>query len=530
MSAGRCLATLTPLPANTTARPDAVMFESRGAVLVIGDDASIADTVNAVAQHHRTAAFAPGLEAVRFGARVTAVGIRVSALRGHLGAFRAEVRGPDGLKDVGVASPNRDGLFDLVLDLGRQPLVPGDVAPLGYFAPGADAGAREAALQAMHGLVGRFTKPRYFSYLPEWCTHGSNGLQGCTRCLEVCGASAIRSAGAQIAVDPYLCQGCATCTLACPTGALGMTTPTASGMHQRLTQVLRQADDLPWPLIVHGEAQQAAVQAVLQSVPALLSLCVDPLPAFGPVQWLQALALGAPAVALVEDATLTSAARALLVEQVHQTGLMLGAQGARRLALVPAEALTAWALACTESDLLDADLPAPAPTALPQGKRQAVLAALGQCLATHPAGTAPISLPASASFGAVLVNKSKCTLCMACTNLCPTGALQSADGGVPRLSFTEDACVQCGLCDRGCPEKAISLLPRYLPQTGERGATRVLNEDELAPCTNCGTPFISRRLLAASLAHIEGHPVLAKGGRERLMTCPSCRQQAMIQT
>ena len=135
MSAVHCIATLTPLAPNTTAPSDAVRFESRGAVLVIGDDASIAEVVNAVAQHHRTAAFAPGIDRVRFGSRVTTVGSRVAALHGRFGAFRAEVRGPEGMKDIGAASPNRDGLFDLVLDLSRQPLVAAEVAPLGYFAP-----------------------------------------------------------------------------------------------------------------------------------------------------------------------------------------------------------------------------------------------------------------------------------------------------------------------------------------------------------------------------------------------------------
>jgi ferredoxin len=260
------------------------------------------------------------------------------------------------------------------------------------------------------------------------------------------------------------------------------------------------------------------------------TLCVDPLLAFGQALWLQALALGASAVALVDDAGLTVASRSLLQDQVRQIGLMLGAQGAQRIAFLPAESLAKWVKAVTASHPAVADRPDAATKALPFGKRQAELKALELWALGHPMGADIVSLPAKTSFGAVLVNKARCTLCMACTNLCPTGALQSDEDGAPRLNFTEDACVQCGLCDRGCPEKAISLVPRYLPQASARGVARVLNEDDLAPCTSCGTPFISRRLLAASLAHIEGHQVLAKGGRERLMTCPSCRQQAVIQT
>jgi hypothetical protein len=67
-------------------------------------------------------------------------------------------------------------------------------------------------------------------------------------------------------------------------------------------------------------------------------------------------------------------------------------------------------------------------------------------------------------------------------------------------------------------------------QSSLRGATRVLNEDSLLACTACRTPFISAKLLASSFERIEGHPVLAEGGRERLMTCPTCQQAALLQT
>ena len=42
---------------------------------------------------------------------------------------------------------------------------------------------------------------------------------------------------------------------------------------------------------------------------------------------------------------------------------------------------------------------------------------------------------------------------------CPTGALGD-DPERPLLRFTEDACVQCGLCKATCPEKVITLKPQ----------------------------------------------------------------------
>ena len=535
MSAGRCIATLTPLAPNTTALPDAVLFESRGAVLVIGDDAGIAPVVEEVAKHHRTTVFAPGIEDVRFPVRVTTVGTRVATLQGRFSAFRGQVRGPEGMKDIGAASPNRDGLFDLVLDLGRQPLVAADVAPLGYFAPGVDPAAREAAIDTMRTLVGSFTKPRYFNYQAELCAHGASDLTGCTRCLDVCSTAAITSAGSQIRVDPYLCQGCASCTLACPTGALSFRLPTRDTLRRRLVDTLQGPSAPLRPvLVVHCQAQADAVRGAA-GAHAVQTLAADPLPAFGEELWLEAFTLGAQAVVLIDDDRLAPASRALIAERIAQAHLLLRPFGlpAHRLGFVPIDGLTSWLDDLARSpDVQAGDLPgarsAAAPPASPATKRLALLDALGR-LGDGGSTAVSAELPAGACFGEILVDRKRCTLCFACVNLCPTGALSSDDSGTPRLRFVEDACVQCGLCERGCPEKAVSLHSRFRPQVSARGATRVLTEDELLACKTCGTPFIGRKLLASSFERLKDHPVLAQGGRERLMTCPACRQFGLLQ-
>lgn len=536
MSAGHCIATLTPLAPNTTAPPDAVLFESRGAVLILGDDAGIADAVNAVSQHHRTAVFAPGIDALHFGPRVTAVGTRVSTLQGRLGAFRGSVRGAEGMKDIGAASPNRDGLFDLVLDLGRQPLITAAVAPLGYFTPGEDAAARQAAIDTLRTLVGSFTKPRYFQYRAEWCAHGASGVKGCTRCLDVCSTSAITSAGNQIRVDPYLCQGCATCTLACPTGALNFRQPSSDSLRQQLADTLRRPGAaVPALLVVHGVAQAEAVQLAVGGR-SVLTLVADPLPAFGEELWLEAFALGAEGLVLLDDAQLAPASRELLAGRVAQARLQLQGLGipAQRLSFVGVEGLGAWLDARSRnahpevgpSSAMSLAASAPGRSTT---KRLAQLDSLSR-LGSDAAAVAQVELPTGACFGEVRVDRQRCTLCMACANLCPTGALSSDTHGTPRLLFAEDACVQCGLCERGCPEQAITLHARLRPQASQRGATRVLNEDALLPCNACGTLFISRKLLQSSFERLKDHPVLAQGGRERLMMCPSCRQAALLQT
>ena len=70
-----------------------------------------------------------------------------------------------------------------------------------------------------------------------------------------------------------------------------------------------------------------------------------------------------------------------------------------------------------------------------------------------------LPLPAGAPYGAVLVDRDACTLCLSCVSLCPSGALLD-NPDRPELRFVEDACLQCGLCANICPEDAITLQPR----------------------------------------------------------------------
>lgn len=527
---------LTPLAPGATLSPDSVLFESRGAVLVLGDDAGVARAVEEVAKNQRVTVFAPGIDEVRLSGRVTAVGTRVAALQGRLGAFRAQVRGPDGLRDIGAASPHRDGLFDLVLDLSRKPLMTMEVAPLGYFAPGEDEAARAEAIRSLQGLVGSFTKPRYFRYQAELCAHSASGLTGCTRCLEVCSAAAILSAGGQIRVDAHLCQGCASCTLACPTGALSFNAPSRDVLRERLVASMTGASPEA-VLLVHGQRSTTAVHE-LERRGGIRALPVDPLPALGEELWLEAFALGARAVGLVDDDGLAPASRSLLRSRVAQARVLLQSLGLQpdMLRFAPLDDLAAWfneiLPSPVQSGHVEAGDAGPAASTVSSSrsdKRPMLLDAVSRLGRNATAG-ASTELLAGASFGEVCVDRQRCTLCFACANVCPTGALTSHDAGAPRLLFAEDACVQCGLCVAACPEKVVSLHPRFRPQRSARGETRTLNEDQLLACTNCGTPFIGARLLASSLERIKGHPVLARDGRERLMTCPSCRQHAMLQT
>src|SRR5262249_55670228 len=120
-------------------------------------------------------------------------------------------------------------------------------------------------------------------------------------------------------------------------------------------------------------------------------------------------------------------------------------------------------------------------------KRDVMRLALRELQRGAPPPGDGIDLPHGAPVGAAELNVQGWTLCLACVSACPTGAL-SDNPERPMLRFTEDACVQCGLCKATCPEKVITLKP----QLDFRAATaiaRTLKEEEPFACIRCGKPF-----------------------------------------
>ncbi|MBI3376682.1 MAG: 4Fe-4S binding protein [Betaproteobacteria bacterium] len=521
---------LSRLAPGASIAPDAILLESRGTVLVIGGDAAMTEFVSALAQSLKVVVFAPGIRALEgVPESVTAVGGRVVSLSGTFGTFRAQAAVPEGgSRDIGGFSANADGSFDLILDLSATPLLSGSVTPLGYFASHGDQAALAAAAAELSRLVGRFAKPRFVDYEESYCAHGAKGLRGCARCLDACPAGAIRSTGDYVQVDAVLCQGCASCTLACPTGALTFNRPQRGALRRSLRGILdgiiEECGTAP-VIVAHAPGMQAAIDAARLPDRAR-TFQVDALPAFGEELWFEVLAAGASGVVIANGPGAPVEEQRLLDTKIAEARTLLAGKGisAGRIALAELGALTAAVEA----------IPAHSTGAIPytvneaMRKRPAILAALDALHAEPDVAGAPVQVPAGLPFGEVVVDRGKCTLCFACVNLCPTAALLAEPEPEPKLRFSEAGCVQCGLCETGCPEKAITLGARIVQGLSLRAEARLLHEDVMFRCIECGTPFISRRLLESSLERMKDHPVLEDQGIERLKTCPACRQRATM--
>ena len=100
----------------------------------------------------------------------------------------------------------------------------------------------------------------------------------------------------------------------------------------------------------------------------------------------------------------------------------------------------------------------------------------------------------------------------------------------PQLRILESRCVQCGICEKTCPEDAIALVPRLL-LTPEAKSPRVLNEGAVAKCTRCGKPLGTQKMIDTMMAKLKGHSMFAApGALDRLAMCADCRVIDLMQS
>jgi ferredoxin len=447
--------------------------------------------------------------------RVTVIPVagRQLTVSGYLGAFELVVHNPDGTRLTLQA--------DTVLDLGDPPLLGLSLLPPGYLAarPGNETYSQLAAQLAE--LVGVFEKPRYFRYDPDICAHGRSGLTGCTRCLDACPAEAISSIGDAVEVNPYLCQGGGICASVCPSGAMRYAYP---GPADTLAQVRTLLSEYHTAGGRDALVMFAADQANREAQPNVLVVQVEEVGSVGPEIMLAALAYGARQVVLLDGGEIPEVVRVALAEQIDMVeailrGMNYPANTVRLVTEIEPDAAVAGVMP---------EIPAAAFAALDEKRRVFTLAA-DHLYDNATATNDTIPLPTGSPYGHVEIKTAQCTLCMACTSVCPVGALDAGTDS-PQLIFREANCVQCGICVQACPETALSLRPRFVCDTELRRKAVTLHEEAPFLCITCGTPFTTRSIIDLMLQKLEGHPMFQDDkARQRLMMCDDCRVVDAIQ-
>jgi len=458
-----------------------------------------------------------------------------TAIAGFLGKFEITIVRDDSEIDLAKAMELPGGAVDMVLDLLREPLLTAELLPPGYFAPRGDGIALDAACRSIQGLTGQFEKPQYVLYDPDICAHGARGITGCRRCLDVCPADALSTAGERISVEAHLCQGMGSCSSACPTGALSYAYPnrvnTLNGLRRALAEFRKQGEPIADVVFFGGEANAPSLSNCLQHLPDhVIPWKSEEVGNTGPEVWLSAIAYGARSITVVTvpetpPSVLASADRQVREVNAVLTGLGWPSETVRVIA-VEEDAVPNWTNPGANQDVLAAFKPAT--YAGIENKRTVLRAAIDHLVAQAGDAPAEISLPAGTPFGEVQVDTEKCTLCMGCVAVCPAGAiLDNKDR--PCLSFIEWNCVQCGLCENTCPEKAISLNARLLTDSNIRMARRVLNEEEPFKCLGCGKPFTTQSMIQKMEEKLAGHRMFEGDKMRRLKLCEDCRVKEMFE-
>jgi ferredoxin len=456
--------------------------------------------------------------------------------------------------------------FDLVLDLRSAPAFTQHAPPQGYFHVGSDEKALFAAVLKLRDFVGEFDKPKFFAYKQKLCAHSRNEQIGCTACIDVCSAKAIRSdaslkgktstapqrrnlaeavtpvvggQGGGIVVNPHLCVGCGACTTVCPSGALAYATPSTVDQGKVLRTLLStylKSGGQNAALLIHSQGagarlledlgRAARTDPSVRGVPArALPLAVWHTASIGIDLWLSATALGASGVWVLVTDEEAPEYRVALREQMAVAQAVLTGLGYTGTHLRLIET--------TDVRALDKALQSPpaqavskAATLSPQADKRATLdLAIDHLLAQAPVAADAIALPAAGSpFGTLAIDKDKCTMCLSCVGACPEAALAD-NPEAPQLRFIEKNCVQCGLCVTTCPESALALEPRlWLADGGKaRKQLRVLNEAQPYACIKCGKPFGTLKAIESMIGKLAGHSMFQGAAAERLKMCGDCR-------
>ena len=468
----------------------------------------------------------------------------IRSARGHFTAFELVIDGfgsalPSSRAALRFEDP-QDGIetgCDVIIDLtGAPALFTGWEKRDGYFRVSPDDPVRLATVTAQAAeMIGAFEKPIYVDYDPDLCAHSRNSLNGCSRCLDVCPAGAIISAGDTVEIDPAICGGCGYCGAVCPSGAAQTNLPAADSFGQQMTSLvehyLEAGGKSPRLLLADGGHGAGMIDMIARFGPGLpadlLPMTMHSAGRVGHDLLVTAIAQGYGQVIILANPNkpdeTPQIARQIELARALMAGV--GADDEARFVLIDD----------IDPDMVAAQLrgtppvgkvrPAPfSPLGSPRGITRLAMRGLAGTQKTAPTA---IPLPEGAPYGRVEIDTESCTICLSCVSACPAGALQD-NPDAPQLLFREDACLQCGICVATCPEKVITLVPQFNLADSAMNAELVI-EDTPFHCTGCGKPFGSSRSIERVIDKLSGHSMFS-GERQidMLKMCEDCRVEAMF--
>ncbi|WP_348607588.1 hydrogenase iron-sulfur subunit [Halobaculum rarum] len=446
---------------------------------------------------------------------------------------------------------------------------------IGYYTGPVDAGT----IAAVESLLGGVEKPKYLDLEMDVCAAGESGQQGCTACVDACPHGAVeRPAVDEVEFDLTACENCGACTSSCPTGATSLREPSNERIAREVEALLSRETDEGgiWPFtggddgietpVIAFTCDERAAAALDEygrraaagediTYPPVLPVEVNCTDTVGEGHVMHALAAGAAGVAIVGCGgdCLHSGPdpKAELVDRLNRATSDLGL--GERVGFFAPDPREPAAFAEEISRFTELTLD---PTPVPEGEHRSTgvvredkpnpafnshdwtLESVRRIL--EFAEPERDEIRGLKDFGVMSVNDA-CNLTPTCSTLCPTDAIRRTDDG--NLQFNHEDCVNCELCEEGCPETAITMeqgldLSR-LPENRTAGEGAVADDDarwetvhdgEMLECVSCGDPFTS----AASAEHIQSEVgdlvegIAPNSDHSVFEYCGDCRAQLLF--
>ncbi|ELY46557.1 hydrogenase iron-sulfur subunit [Natronorubrum bangense] len=372
-------------------------------------------------------------------------------------------------------------------------------------------------------------RPSYLDLEMDVCASGDSGQEGCRACYDACPHEAVsKPAPHEVSFDLSACQNCGACTSSCPTGAVELADRSNERLAREVEALLDEEPSgglLDWssttaidPQVIAFVCSERAETALSRygqlaasgredvSYPPILPVRVNCTDTVGQAHVLHALAAGADGVTIVgcgcDCAHSGPDPKSELVERLNAATTDLGL-GERVAFLAPEpDAPHAFAdeLSAFVDDLTETSIPADehdasgtalgADNELPAyGNRVWTLESIRAIL--EHVDPERKTIRGLENFGTMSVSEA-CGLTPTCENLCPTGAIRRDEGN---LEFSHERCVDCGLCETGCPESAITMDTGLdlglLPEYTDGDAWTTVHEEELFECRSCGAVVAS---------------------------------------
>ncbi len=436
-----------------------------------------------------------------------------------------------------ASSDNVDTQCDIIIDLsGDTPLFTGWQKRDGYFRADSNDGLKLKQIEAQAAeMIGGFEKPLYVNFDDALCAHTRNGLTGCTRCIDVCPAGAITSAGDSVAIDSGICGGCGMCGAVCPSGAAQTEFLSLSDQLTQLDMISRtyQAAGGTAPyLLLHdsdyGDEMISLIARFGDGLPAnLIPYKLHSVGRVGHDMLVGSIASGFERVMVIINPQKADELGSITAQFALASALLdgVGINCDNRFEVLDNADPQAISEQINRSVRLAKFTPARiVPLGAPRAITRLAMRALAQ--ANH-AKDSVISLPSGAPYGRVEINTENCTICLSCVGACPAGALQD-NPDAPQLLFREDACLQCGICAVTCPEKVIDLIPQF-NLADSAMATELVIEDEPYHCKACGKAFGTTKSIEAIIDRLSGHSMFQQSGKlDMLKLCEDCRVDAIF--